>query len=113
MPEAVIIHSAGEILENVAEFANEAGVMQVDPQVQGRAAQHLMVSIGEEYDIDPAEIEQVMGEMNEQDLQALVQEQEAMAGSGQQQAPQAQTQQAAAPQPAQALPGIINQQIGT
>ena len=103
IPEGVIIHSAGEILENVAEFANEAGVIQVDSQVQNKASQHLMMAIGEEYDIDPDEIQQVMSEMSDQDLQAVRQEQEGAVGQT----------QAAPQQPAQQLPGIINQQIGT
>ena len=123
IPEAVIINSAGEILENVAEFANEAGVMPVDKPTQDRAAQLLLIDLGNMYDFDPAEVQELSAGMSDQDLQVVVQEQDAAARGGQATAPSQPAQAVqAAPQPAkpvqaapvqkQKLPGIISQILG-
>ncbi len=129
IPEAVIINSAGEILANVVEFASEAGVIPADKQTLDRASQLLLIDLGNMYDFDPAEVQGLSEGMSDQDLQALVQEQDAAArgGSGAQ-APQTAPQQPMAPQAApqvaqaapaqsppqqkQKLPGIISQILG-
>ena len=115
VPLAVVANAAGEILENVVQFANESGVMTVDKTMQDKASQFLWMDLSEMYDIDPEEIKSLGEGMDEASLNTLVQEQDAVARSGQG-APQAPA--AAAPQtpaaaaPVQQLPGIINQTIG-
>ena len=126
IPEVVIIPAASELLENVAEFASESGAVAVDDAMVGRAAQFLIADIGEAYGFDEEDFAALSEGMSEQDIQALVQEQDAIARSGpegEQQSPQAvpqaqpqiatPSQPVSAPQPAkQELPGIINQVIG-
>ena len=112
VPEVVIANAAGEILEQVVEFANKSGVMQIDKPTQDRAAQHLWMEFENMgYDIEPDDMSSLVQGMSEEELQGLVQEQGAAQAGGQ--APQAprQPQQQAPVQP-QKMPGIINQTVG-
>lgn len=106
IPEVVIMPAAGEILENVVEFANESGVMAVDANVQNQATQHLIMELANTYDISPEDLQELSAGMSEDELGGIVKEQGAIAGAGPEVAPQV-TQQAP-----QQLPGIINQTIG-
>lgn len=108
IPELVIMPAAGEILENVATFANESGVMKVDANIQNQATQYLIMDLADTYDIPPEDIEELTAGLSEQEIGGIVEEQGAIANSG------AAGQELEAPQqaPQGQLPGIINQTIG-
>ena len=112
IPEAVILNSAGEILENVAEFANESGVMSVDQNMLTKAGQFLLIEMANIYDFDPNEVEELTLGMDEKEVESIVKEQDAIARSDNEVAanlPTTPLPQQAIPQQ---LPGIINQTIG-
>lgn len=122
VPEIVIAKSAAEIMQNVAEFANNEGVLQVDQAVLGKAGQYLLMNLAETYDIPPEDLQGMSEGMSEQEIQGVVSEQQGFAGDGDPEAnaealaaPQA-APQAAAPQAGiaeQKLPSIINQTLGS
>lgn len=80
IPEAVILPAAGELLENVAQLANDAGVFPVDQNVVGQAAQLMITSLSEQYGVDPAEVEEMLGSLDEGQLGQIQQEQSQYGG---------------------------------
>ena len=105
VPEIVIMPAAGEILEQVAEFANESGVMKVDKMTQDKAAQLLVMELADTYEIDPEELQGLSEGMGEEEIQSIVSEQGAIAGEVPEEAAQPQ-------QPAQELPGLVARTVG-
>jgi uncharacterized tellurite resistance protein B-like protein len=62
-------------------MAEKTRVMPVDEAVAGKAVQELLLLATQQYDIDPAEIEQAMAQMDPAQQQAMVQQQQQFAGA--------------------------------
>ncbi len=127
LPLEVVPPAAGELLENVGEFANAAGVLQVDQSVLDKATQHLIVEISELYGTSPEDIQNVLNEMPQKQQEEALVAQDKIANSGeppiasgmehnaavQQDALQGPPQSPQVDVPQQPLPGIINRTVGT
>ncbi len=81
IPEVVIIPAAAEILELVAEFAEEAGGIKVTDNVIGRALQQMIQTVAEKYGVEPEEVQALIDTMPESEREGMIAEQEAYAGS--------------------------------
>jgi len=98
IPEDVILPASAEVLELVAELAQESGTFPVDEAVTGKAMQMVVMELAEQYGINPEELNDVVNSISKEELGPMVQQQAGFAGQGQQAQP-AQAQPAA-PQPA-------------
>jgi hypothetical protein len=82
VPEEMIIPALVEgVLGAVVDMAEKTRVMPVDEAVAGKAVQELLLLATQQYDIDPAEIEQAMAQMDPAQQQAMVQQQQQFAGA--------------------------------
>lgn len=82
IPEDALIPAAVVLLEELAQLANDAGVMQVDEDTVARAMQELVALAIENGVIDAEEIEALRAEYSDEELQAMLAEQERIATGG-------------------------------
>lgn len=76
----VLVAAGSEVMQNVGEFANEAGIFQVDEKVLNQGWQIIMQKLSDEYGIDwGAETGEAMQGMDPQELQGIVQQQQGYA----------------------------------
>ena len=64
IPDEVILAPVEEIVEQTGELAQENQIFQVDEAVLNGAAQRALLSLGESYGIDQADIEQFINELD-------------------------------------------------
>lgn len=60
IPEAVILPVAAELLGEIAQFAHQAKIMTVDERTIGLAMQQLVISLAEQYGVNPAEVQDLL-----------------------------------------------------
>jgi hypothetical protein len=75
IPEEVILPAAIELLEQTSELADSMGLFPIDDAVLNRAGQLMVTNLAEQYGTTPEDIQELMGTMNEQELQVIEQEQ--------------------------------------
>jgi hypothetical protein len=75
IPNAVILHAAAEILEQVSELAKSADLFPVDAAVMGHAAQLMVVDLAEEYGVNPDEVKGIMSSIGQEELKQIEGEQ--------------------------------------
>jgi hypothetical protein len=78
IPEELILRGAESALDQVIKVAEDTGTMQVSEQLAGQALQQLVMQVGESYGVDPADLQAEIEGMDKTELQALVQQQEAL-----------------------------------
>jgi hypothetical protein len=82
IPEMVIVPAAAEIVELVAELGQAQGLFQVDEAILNRAGQVMMIGVGEQYGIDPQEIQALMESMDPAEVEQMRAQQDAYANAG-------------------------------
>ena len=90
IPQVVIIPAAVELVSATAELGEQAGIFQTDDRVLARAVQMVIVTLSNEYGVDPAEIQEILKSLDPQKLQQMVAEQQRMTADPAQPAEQAQ-----------------------
>lgn len=65
LPEEMILPVAEELIEQIGEIANAAGIFPVDQNVYGQAAQHFVILAADEYGMEPADAEDLLGTVDE------------------------------------------------
>jgi hypothetical protein len=75
IPEEVILPAAIELLEQTSELADSLGLFPIDDAVLNRAGQLMVANLAEQYGTTPEDIQEMMGSVNEQELQMIEQEQ--------------------------------------
>jgi len=79
IPEDVVLPASVEILEHMSELADSVKAFPVDPAVMNHAGQLLIVRMGEEYGVEPEDLEELMSSIDPQTMQAVGVEQESYA----------------------------------
>ena len=72
IPEEVILPAAIELLEQTSELADSLGLFLIDDAVLNRAGQLMVTNLAEQYGTTPEEVHELMGTMNEQELQMIL-----------------------------------------
>lgn len=75
IPEEVILPAATEVAELVAELGQKQGIFQVDDAVLKKAGHAMLMSLAEQYEIDPAELQPLLESMPKEELDRMYQEQ--------------------------------------
>lgn len=79
IPETVILPAAVELLEQASELADSLQIFPVDEAVMNHAAQLMVVSLGEEYGVEPEEINELMNSIDSGSLKQIEEQQGAYA----------------------------------
>jgi hypothetical protein len=66
VPEAVILPAAGEILENVAEFASK--MFEVNQQIIDQATDIMVMDLAQEYGVEAGDVEEMMAMFSEEEI---------------------------------------------
>ena len=74
IPGDIMLHGSAEILENIAEMANEAGIFNVDETLQNKAAQELVIMLADQYGWDENEISNVINSLSPEAKQTVMQQ---------------------------------------
>jgi hypothetical protein len=96
VPEIVVAHSVDALLEETITFANESGVMQVDEKTAAQARSEMLMSIADQFGVEPEDVQDIMGSYPPEEIDQMRASQESIMGDGQemsQEAPQEMPQQ--------------------
>jgi hypothetical protein len=75
IPETVILPAATEMLEQVAGLADSLNLFPIDDAVLNHAAQLMVMSLGEQYGVEPEDLEELLTSVNPEQLQQIVDQQ--------------------------------------
>jgi hypothetical protein len=75
IPETVILPAAIEILEQLMEFADSIGVFPIDDAVMNHAGQLMVNSLGEQYGVEPEDLQAMMEGVDPAQLKQIEEEQ--------------------------------------
>lgn len=78
IPQVVIIPAAVELTSLAAELGTQAGIFQADDRIVARAVQMVMIGLGQEYGVDPAEVQEVINSLDPETVRKMVDEQRQM-----------------------------------
>lgn len=80
IPERVILPALVEgVLGAVVDMAEKTRALPVDEAVAGKAVQELVVMAAQQFDIDPAEVQEMVGSVLPEEQQQIVQQQQQFA----------------------------------
>jgi hypothetical protein len=82
IPEMVILPAAAELLGDVAELASKAGVFTVDENTATKAMQLMVMSLAENYGVQPEDVQALMQSFPPDEIKGMVAKQSQAAGSG-------------------------------
>lgn len=111
IPEVVIIPAAMEILSELGDVAQKAGVFEVNDQVLTAAAQQLVLKLLTEYGVDPQDVDTVMQQLDQGKVQDMVKQQQGAAQGWAGEGESSQPDQEQPEQPQQPG-GLMQQQAG-
>lgn len=80
IPEDVILPAAAELLGLTAELAEKARLFTVDEAVKAKAAQQLLLSLGNEYGVEPAELQALIADVGPERAKQMAAEQARFGG---------------------------------
>jgi hypothetical protein len=80
MPTTIMYGVIEDIADQVIEMAEESGTVVVDEPMKVQIANELTANIAKMLDIDPQELQDLIGSYPEEDVQKMVQQQEQIAG---------------------------------
>jgi hypothetical protein len=80
MPTTIMYGVIEDIADQVIEMAEESGTVVVDDPMKVQIANELTANIAKMLDIDPQELQDLIGSYPEEDVQKMVQQQEQIAG---------------------------------
>ncbi len=83
IPAEVILPASTELMENVSDLADSAGVFPVDDKLMNQAMQLFLPDIAEEYGVEDAEIQEFLSSIDENSMTQAVQVGEGFAATGQ------------------------------
>lgn len=110
IPEDVIIPAAMEILSELGDVAQKAGLFEVDDSTMTGAAQQTVMKLLEQYGVQPQAVQAVMAKLDPAKVKQMVADQQKSAqGWAGQASTQASTDQADQAQPAPPQGGIMQQ----
>jgi hypothetical protein len=82
IPQEVIAEASGEILTQLAELANSAGVFQVDEKMLQQAAQMMLAQLADAYGESPEAIAQFIGKFKPEEVEQMRSSQNEIANGG-------------------------------
>lgn len=112
IPEVVLIPAAMEILSELGDVAQKAGVFEVNDQIMTQAAQQLVLKLLTQYGVDPQDVDAVLQNLDQSKVQGMVKQQQgaAQGWAGEASQPdQAQPDQQQPDQPPQQSGGLMQQ----
>ena len=75
LPEVIIFPLASQVLSDLTDMAGGQGYFEVSEQVKNAAMQQTLIQLGEQYEVDPEAMQQLIEEMGPDQVQAIVQQQ--------------------------------------
>lgn len=75
IPETVILPAAVELLEQLSDFADSLDIFPIDEAVMNHAGQLMVTSLGEQYGVEPEDIQALMDSTSPEQLKQIEEEQ--------------------------------------